>query len=68
MFHVVEFHEDAGGGLGIVHSEWLTPRKQETFWPTCKHPSKFQKTLLEGVQPDESWKLFKLKKIYYATG
>lgn len=70
---VVEFDDDddgngCNGGLGLVRDEWITPRKKESFWPPYKLSSQYNRSLAEGHQPDEKWKLFPIRKIFYSSG
>ncbi|CAG9762341.1 unnamed protein product [Ceutorhynchus assimilis] len=69
MFAVIEFKEADGGGLSLVNSQWLTPRKQEVFWPPIKNSSNFSKVLRrveQDIDPDK-WKLFGVEKVFYET-
>lgn len=52
----------------IVRSTWLTPKKQECFWPPCKLADKFNTTLLKTEVPGEKWGLIKIKRRLYETG
>ncbi|CAH0546626.1 unnamed protein product [Brassicogethes aeneus] len=63
----VEFtKEEDGGGLGIVHYKWLTPRKSECFWPPFKTQTKYEKVLKQGTSPDEQqWKLYKVHRVFF---
>ncbi|RLU23883.1 hypothetical protein DMN91_004091 [Ooceraea biroi] len=40
-FTGIEFTDDSGGGVALVSSQWLTPRKQEVFWPPYKFQSQY---------------------------
>lgn len=68
MFHVIEFFEDEGGGISVIREEWLTPRKKHCMWPPHKLPNKFNKCLDGSIEVDESWRIFKVKRIFYKTG
>lgn len=69
MYSLVEFAEDAGGGLAVVSSKWLTPFKKEVFWPPYKHSKLFNKAVQKGEEvSDEKWKLYSVSKVYYTTG
>lgn len=66
-FLVIEFEE---GGLAVVQSHWVTPRKKEVYWPPVKNRSTFAK-LLQADEPadiNDSWKLYPIQKIFYETG
>ncbi|XP_054723471.1 uncharacterized protein LOC129233476 [Uloborus diversus] len=65
MYHVVEF--DGDGGVGIVREEWLTPRKKETFWPPFKISSQYNKCLVDGTKPENTWVLCKITRKFYVT-
>ncbi|KAK5638534.1 hypothetical protein RI129_012829 [Pyrocoelia pectoralis] len=69
MFTVIEFHKDDGGGLAVVNSQWLTPRKKEVFWPPITNNTKFNKCLIQTefshtTIDTETWKLYSVHKIY----
>lgn len=68
MYSVVEFSESHGGGMGIVRDQWLTPRKQECFWPPFKIAAKYNKCLLNPEPPNENWPLYTIKRTFYSTG
>lgn len=66
---LVEFDENDGGGVAILHDSWLTPRKKEAFWPPFKEQYQFDKALKNGASVDtETWKLYKINRIFYACG
>lgn len=68
MFAVVEFSEDEGG-LAVVKSSWLTPRKKNVFWPPIKDTKQFKKTLLCNKDPSkDSWLLYGISRIFYESG
>ncbi|XP_031328286.1 uncharacterized protein LOC116167618 isoform X2 [Photinus pyralis] len=65
MYSVIEFSRDSGGGLAVIRSQWLTPRKKECFWPPAKDSGKFDKILISVELPDtEKWKLYALERIF----
>lgn len=68
MFVVVEFAESSGGGLAIVHSHWLTPRKKEVFWPPYKENAQYVRAVKRGEESTESWKLYNISRIFYESG
>lgn len=68
MFHVVEFTNASGGGIGLIREDWLTPRKKECYWPPYKQSSKFNKCLQNGEIPSDDWNLFGIERIFYSTG
>ncbi|KAL4719707.1 hypothetical protein ACJJTC_007896 [Scirpophaga incertulas] len=63
MYVVVQFEDkDQGGGLGLVLSKWITPRKSEVFWPPVKEQYKFDKLLKQNEEPDrEKWATYGIK-------
>ncbi|XP_063216728.1 uncharacterized protein LOC134527735 isoform X1 [Bacillus rossius redtenbacheri] len=67
MYQVVEFDTDSGGGVGIIHSKWLTPRKKECFWPPFKHSQQYNKCLSDGQHPCGKWRICALKRKFYIT-
>lgn len=68
MFAVVEFSEDEGG-LAVVKSSWLTPRKRNVFWPLIKDTKQFNKILLSREDTSkESWLLYGIARIFYESG
>lgn len=69
MFSVIEFRENDGGGISIVNSKWLTPRKQEVYWPPIKDNLKFEKVIRKVEQEvDSTWKLYPVERIFYTSG
>lgn len=69
MFAIVEFAVKQGGCLSVVNSNWLTPRKKEVFWPPYKNNQQFVKALKNSENIiTETWKLYKIRKIFYETG
>lgn len=69
MFAVIEFAPEQGGGISIINTNWLTPRKKEVFWPPYKEQSQFVKSVKrnEQINPD-SWTLYQVQRIFYETG
>lgn len=70
MFSVVEFKECDGGGVALINSQWLTPRKKEVFWPPVKDTNKFNKLLKEKEQSidTEKWSIYEVQRVFYETG
>lgn len=68
MFSVVEFNEQFGGGLAVVHCKWFTPLKREVFWPPYKDNKSYRKALKQGEEISDTWSLFPITKCYYTTG
>lgn len=57
------------GGLAVVCQTWLTPRKNESFWPPHKNRDAYFRALREKLNPEEdSWKLFPVERLFYETG
>ncbi|KAJ8957035.1 hypothetical protein NQ317_004832 [Molorchus minor] len=61
----VEFDERDGGGVGLVHYTWLTPRKREVWWPPYKQQTAFEKALKKGEVPNETWTLCKVARSFF---
>lgn len=69
QFAVVQFDDEGGNGLAVVHTRWLTPRKTEVFWPPFKDSSSFNKALKQGQEVDEAkWKIYAIKRKFFETG
>lgn len=68
MFSVIEFTVEDGGGLAVVNSNWLTPRKKQVFWPPVNEQTKFNRYLKTESVNTETWILYKIRKIYYECG
>ncbi|KAG8176609.1 hypothetical protein JTE90_028591 [Oedothorax gibbosus] len=64
---VADKDEEPCGPIIIVRASWLTPKKQECFWPPCKLSDKFNSTLSKTEVPGEKWTLIKIKKRLYET-
>ncbi|KAK4872857.1 hypothetical protein RN001_014886 [Aquatica leii] len=63
----IEFSEESGAGVfELVHSSWLTPKKQEVWWPPLKHREAFDKALRKGDLPEEeTWSIYKIKRCFF---
>lgn len=61
QFAVIEFKD---GGISVVRSEWLTPRKKEVYWPADKEHSRFERLLLRGGEISENWTPFPIVRIF----
>jgi hypothetical protein len=58
--------DEQSGGIGLVHSTWLTPRKKEVWWPPYKTSARFKKALSFGEESnEESWKLCDVERIFF---
>lgn len=69
MYAVIEFAPEQGGGVSIVSSTWLTPRKKEVFWPPHKEQAQFVKSVKRSEEINEdTWKLYQVHRIFYETG
>ncbi|KAK4877256.1 hypothetical protein RN001_009762 [Aquatica leii] len=66
----IEFSEESGAGVfELVHSSWLTPKKQEVWWPPLKHREAFDKALRKGDLPEEeTWSIYKIKRCFFKEG
>ncbi|KAG5877424.1 hypothetical protein JTB14_012908 [Gonioctena quinquepunctata] len=71
MYVVIEFREisDAGDNSeAIVRKSWLSPRKQDVFWPPIRNQKVFDKTLQSETHEDiEKWKLYPVARCLYET-
>ncbi|KAK9754970.1 hypothetical protein QE152_g778 [Popillia japonica] len=65
QFPVLELTVEDGGGLAVVNSNWLTPRKKQVFWPPVNEQTKFNRYLKTESVNTETWILYKIRKIYY---
>ncbi|KAJ8913071.1 hypothetical protein NQ315_006572 [Exocentrus adspersus] len=62
----VEFDDTDGGGVGLINSKWITPRKKEAWWPPYKESVAFERALKRGETPDEStWTLCKVVRSFF---
>lgn len=60
----VEFPEN--GLIGLVHSSWFTPLKQNVLWPPYRTSAAFNRALTQCEEPDENnWKLSGVKRIFF---
>ncbi|CAH1111589.1 unnamed protein product [Psylliodes chrysocephalus] len=67
MYLVIQFSDECGGGLALIHRKWLTPRKRRVYWPPYKELNTFNKSLKNGEEVNESWSLYGVKRIFYET-
>lgn len=65
MYSVIEFED---GGIAVVRSEWLTPRKKEVYWPPDKELIKFDRILVKGTEITDNWKTYNILRTFYGTG
>lgn len=67
-FTGVEFSAESGGGVALVCSHWLTPRKKECFWPPVKTNLHYDKCLTKCATPNENyWKLYSVSRCFFET-
>ncbi|XP_031335035.1 uncharacterized protein LOC116164914 [Photinus pyralis] len=60
----VQFEE--GETIAIVNKSWLTPRKQEVFWPPYRTQEQYYRSLKNHEAPSETtWKLYKVSRIFF---
>ncbi|KAK4887247.1 hypothetical protein RN001_003518 [Aquatica leii] len=65
MFQVVEFEDSS---IAIIRTDWLTPRKKQTFWPPYKKTADYEKCLTTKEScVIASWDTYVIKKKYYMT-
>ncbi|KAL4705616.1 hypothetical protein ACJJTC_009426 [Scirpophaga incertulas] len=65
MYSLVQFKDNDGGTLSIVNSEWLTPRKNEVYWPPVKGTKAFERLLT--CSPNEKWHLYGVQRVFCET-
>lgn len=69
MYKVIEFNEADGGGLAIVHTKWITPRKKEVFWPPYKDNVTFMRALKRGEDINENtWQIYGIARNFFESG
>lgn len=70
MFAIVEFSDKEGGGLSLINSRWLTPRKKEVLWPPIRDSLQFNRILRDSnhVVDTETWKTYEISRIFYECG
>ncbi|KAF2887445.1 hypothetical protein ILUMI_18728, partial [Ignelater luminosus] len=56
----VEFDNNDGGGISLIHKLWLTRRKKKTWWPPSKQQAIFEKFLKKDVEKSN---LIKKRKV-----
>jgi hypothetical protein len=67
--YIVAEEDDDDHNIVIVSSTWLTPKKQEAFWPRFKQTNQYNKSLFRHEAPDDqTWQLITLKRKFYETG
>ncbi|CAH0546897.1 unnamed protein product [Brassicogethes aeneus] len=59
----VQFEEE--GNIALISSNWLTPRKTETFWPPYKGRDRYTKALLKHCAPEPDWPFYKVKRVFF---
>lgn len=64
----VEFKASEGGGLAIVRSSWLTPRKSKVFWPPYRTQDLYNKALVKGEEPEKNWITYSVTRTYFQCG
>lgn len=68
MFVGIEFDEKNGGGVALIHSNWLTPRKREVWWPPFKQQEHYERSLKKGESPNENWLLYPVERTFFEEG
>ncbi|KAB0801953.1 hypothetical protein PPYR_04139, partial [Photinus pyralis] len=66
MYVGVEF-SDAGEGIAVICNTWLTPLKQQCWWPPHKKLERYNKALKHVEQPSDDWELYNIKKRLFET-
>lgn len=66
IYKIIEFSDN--GGVAVVLSNWMTPRKTEVFWPPYKDQLSFDRALQNQESTGDSWKLFHVARVFCETG
>ncbi|KAF5301723.1 hypothetical protein FQA39_LY10654 [Lamprigera yunnana] len=67
-FAGIEFSERGGGGVALICSEWLTPRKRHCFWPPIKSSFQFEKALIKRIPTNEQdWAQYEVSRCFFET-
>jgi len=63
----VQFVEENGAiNIAIISSNWLTPKKGESFWPPYKKQYQYEQSLKKNETPNtETWTLHKIQKVLF---
>lgn len=64
----VQFDEPDDKSIALVSNSWITPRKKEVYWPPCKYKHQFDRKLCDHLEPDETWKLYKISRCFFEDG
>lgn len=66
MYVVVSFEEDET--VGVVASDWLTPRKRHVHWPPYKSQKVFNRAAKELEEIKHDWTLHSISRCLYESG
>ncbi|KAF5301374.1 hypothetical protein FQA39_LY10772 [Lamprigera yunnana] len=67
-FTGIEFSERGGGGVALICSEWLTPRKRHCFWAPIKSSVQFEKALIKRIPTNEQdWTQYEVSRCFFET-
>jgi len=64
----IQFIEKNGSNnniIGIISSNWLTPKKQQTFWPPYKKQHQYEQSLKKAETPNNKWTLYNVQKVLF---
>ncbi|XP_067204586.1 uncharacterized protein [Linepithema humile] len=63
----IQFVEEDGktNNIAIISSKWLTPKKQQTFWPPYKKQYQYEQSLKKGETPTDKWTLYDIQKVLF---
>lgn len=67
MTYHVPFSKIDGGGLAMIHQNWLKSRKSEVFWPPYKNETNYNRALKRGEEAGQDWVKYKLTNIFYSS-
>lgn len=65
-YKIVEFENKE---VAVVVENWLTPNKQNAYWPSiiCDRLS-YIRTLKRMQEADQNWSIYPVSRIFYETG
>ncbi|KAM0734096.1 hypothetical protein ACS0PU_012461 [Formica fusca] len=63
----IQFIEENGrnNNIAIISSNWLTPKKQQTFWPPYKKQHQYEQSLKKDEIPTDKWTLYNITKVLF---
>lgn len=62
----VQFLEENGKrNIAIISNKWLTPMRQQAYWPPYKKQHQYEQSLKKGEQPTDEWTLYNIDKTLF---